>query len=268
MDVKESVNGIIINIANRDKTDSYVPPAMVSVVILAYVVIMLRYYALTFQSFDGYLMTSQMFDIMSIFVIGMALILSVFYLLLSRNVRHMRRERILRARLMDYAEASGADILGLKRIDSDICSREKERAYRIRLIVLMFPVALGIGALLLLDLQTYGIRIIVLCWILSLIAIFAVAPALTDAPRAHEKRTLPFYEEFNRISPLIGIETTEFERVIGVRSFLLFTIISALTFGLFLPVWAFMTFNDMNRHFMEQWYFEDSVIKSLRKTFA
>jgi len=268
MDAKESANGVIVNVANRDRTDSYVPPAMVSVVILAYVVMMLRYYVLIFRSFDGSLTPSQMFNVMSIFVIGMALILSVFYLLLSRNVRHMRRESILRDHLMDYAEASGADVRELRRIGSDICSQEKEGAYRIRLVALMFPVALGVSALLLLDLQTYGIRIIVLCWALSLLAIFAVAPALTNAPRAHEKRTLPFYEEFNRISSRIGVEATGFERVIGVRSFLLFTAISALTAGLFLPVWAFMAFNDMNRHFMEQWYFEDSVVRSLRRAFA
>lgn len=72
MNAKESANGIIVNIANRDRTDSYVPPAMVSLVILAYIIIMLRYYVLTARSFDGALTPAQMFNIMSIFVIGMA----------------------------------------------------------------------------------------------------------------------------------------------------------------------------------------------------
>ncbi|MDD4244855.1 MAG: hypothetical protein PHI62_01615 [Candidatus Methanomethylophilaceae archaeon] len=268
MNAKESANGIIVNVANRDKTDSYVPPAMVSLVILAYIIIMLRYYALTIESFDGALSLSQMFDIMSIFVIGMALVLSIFYLLTARNIKHMRRESTLRCLLADYAEAMGADVRNLRRMDSEIRRQEGVGSYRIRKIALVLPAALGTGSLFFLDLQVYGAGMMILCWALSLIAIFAVAPALTTAPRAHEKRTLPFYEEFNRIAPCIGMDSAGFERVIGVRSFLLFTAISALTAGLFLPVWAFMTFNDMNRHFMEQWYFEDSVIRSLRRAFA
>ena len=267
MDAKESANGIIVSVANRDKTDSYVPPAMVSLVVLAYLVIMLRYYALTLESFDGALTLSQMFNIMSIFVIGMALVLSIFYLLMSRNIKHMRRESTLRCLLANYAESVGADVRELRRIDSDIRAQEKEGSYKIRKIALVLPAALGTGALFFLDLQTYGAGMMILCWALSLVAIFAVAPALTTAPRAHEKRTLPFYEEFNRISPGIGMDTAGFERVIGARSFLLFIAVTALTAGFFLPVWAFMTFNDMNRHFMEQWYFEDSVIRSLRRAF-
>lgn len=268
MNAKESANGIIVNIANRDRTDSYVPPAMVSLVILAYIIIMLRYYVLTARSFDGALTPAQMFNIMSIFVIGMALVLSIFYLLTSRNIKHMQRESGLRCHLIDYAEAMGADVGNLRRMDSEIREQEKVRSYRIRKMMLILPAALGTGTLFFLDLRIYGAGMMILCWILSLIAIFTAAPALTTAPRAHEERTLPFYEEFNRIAPRIGTDSAGFERVLGVRSFLLFTVISALTAGLFLPVWAFMAFNDMNRHFMEQWYFEDSVIRSLRRTFA
>ncbi|MFA5452716.1 MAG: hypothetical protein WC248_04010 [Candidatus Methanomethylophilaceae archaeon] len=274
MELREAANGIIVNIAKREKTDTIIPPMMVVLVLLSYAVIITYYATTMYREYGRDIPITQLFSLVALFTIGIGLIVALFYLLMSRNVKHSEREKELRYYMVEYADANnyvcGADISNdiqrLKDINTEILAEENPAFRKNRLLYIGLPAIAGTLALLFVDLETYAIQLVAICYGISIVLAMFIAPSITVFPRQHERRAIEFYDEFNDIAVCIGIKTEKFDRRIGYRSFWVFLLISALTLGAFLIYWGYLTFKDMNKHFLEQWYYEDCLFKSIKST--
>lgn len=274
MELREAANGIIVNIAKREKTDTVIPPMMVVLVLLSYAVVITYYATTLYREYGHGIPVTQLFSLVALFMIGIGLIVALFYLLMSRNARHSERERELRHYMIEYAEANnyvcGADISNeigrLRNIDTEILSEEDPAFHKNRLMYIGLPAIAGTLALMFVDLETYAVQLVAVCYGVSIVIAIFIAPSITVFPRQHEKRAVPFYDEFNGIAACLGIKTEKFENRIGYRSFWVFLLVSVLTLGLFVIYWGYLAFNDMNRHFLEQWYYEDTLFRSVKST--
>lgn len=273
-DSKETANGIILNIARREKSDTFVPPSMIAVVLLAYVAVVGYYSVELYRRYTVPMPLAQMFGLIALFSIGVGLIMAIFYILMSRNVRHSERERELRHLMIAYAEANsrvcGADLSGdiaaLNDIDGRIDAEEDARFNPRKLLWICVPAVIGMFMLVFTGTEKYALWIVAACYALSFITAMLLAPGITVFPHDHEKRTAEFYDRFGGTAECLGLKTVRYEKRIGYRSFWLFLALTVVTLGVFLVYWAFLTFDDMNRHFSEQWHYEDSLFISIRET--
>lgn len=265
-------NDIIETIVSREKTDLVLPPAMVAFVILSYVAIVLSYLRTVIITYGRDVPAAQAFGISALYLIGNGLVLAFFYLLMTRNKRHSRRESHLRKSLLKYAESCnlscGADLTTsietLKSMDMEMDRKENLELSHGRIIYALIPMAFGSVILAAVDLTTNYVLVFSGLFIISIILLLAIAPSVTEFPRKHEMAAIDFAEEFHKIAPFLGISAKPHARTMGFRSFILFVILSVLTAGLFIALWAFLVFRDMNWHFIVQWSYEDGILRSIR----
>ena len=99
----------------------------------------------------------------------------------------------------------------------------------------------------------------------SLLALMLTIRGVTNFAYNHEKRWIEFLVPFEKALSALNVKVpTTFTKQVGFRSFVLFLALSVLTGLLFLPIWAYLLFKDMNKHFVEQWIWENSLIRTLR----
>lgn len=270
-EVRDAANKIIRAILSRERTDIRLPPVMVSIIILAYVVIIIYYAKDMFSRYDS-VPLPQLFTLIAMFTIGAGLLIAIFYLLMIRNAKHAEREKELRSAMIEYAESNnilcGSDIAEwverLKAIDADICEKEKIEFNWFYLILIMVPILIGTVIVILTGDTDRLLTIVGISFLASLAVAILVTPTITTFPMKHELRALVFFKEWNSSSVSLGLPFEQVDRTIGYRSFWVSLILTVLTLGIYWIFWAYAMFRDMNRHFEEQWYFEDNLLKSLR----
>ncbi|NLL94405.1 MAG: hypothetical protein GX224_01405 [Thermoplasmatales archaeon] len=267
-----AANEIIEGILSRERTDIVLPPAMVAFVVLTYVAIAIAYVAEVVKTHGADIPPAQTFGLSAIYLIGNGLVLAVFYLLITRNRWHSKRESGLRKSLIRYAEACnlscGADITPqiarLKAADAEVDAVDESKLAGRKMAYALIPMAFGSMVLAAVDTAQNAIWVFVFLYGVSLLILLAMAPSVTEFPRHHEMAAIGFAEEFRHVAPFLGISAVPHGRTMGYRSFWLFVVLTALTAGFFVAAWAYLAFRDMNWHFTVQWRYEDEILRSVR----
>lgn len=270
-EIRDATNRILESIADRESTDIRIPPSMIALIMISYVVVTVYYVTSVYSKYD-YIPPQQMFTMAALFAIGAALVIAMMYTLTTRNTKHCRRETKLRESLIEYAELNnhicGYDLTGqiekMKETNNSI-KRDESMDRRPSVIPILIPVIISLVLLCFANLREHLIPIIAACYIIALVISVLINPNLTRFPRQHDLRSKEFYQWFDSIAAFLGIEDCQYVTTIGPRSFWLFLFLSVITAGLFLIFWVYLMFRDMNRHFDMQWAYEDNIFRSVRK---
>lgn len=270
----ECSNNIILNISDRERSDLILYPLMVAVVILTYLVIQIYYVVKLFSQYGRDVEFEHMFGVLALLLIGVSLILAIFYLLMVRNSNHSKREASLREAMIGYIECLGEEnnvdvskhVKGMRSLDQRFRNDEKLGNPKKNIFWVMLPALFGFAIMWIPALHDYIVWVIVLCLVMSLIMALVIAPHVTTFPKSHDKRTMEFTQAFCESYRKMGVNLVPTSKSVGYRSFWLFAILTIVTVGFFSIVWIYFVFNDMNRHFEEQWRFEDRLLRSVRSS--
>lgn len=270
---REAGNRIIMNITDRDRSDLVLYPAMIAVVILSYLVILLLYVLSVLREYGSDLPPlDQIFGVLALLLMGVSILLAVFYLLMIRNKNHSKRESDLRKAMTEYIDTNcftcGQDLTSyvekMKRLDSKFDMEEKMGNPKKQIFWIALPALLGFLLMWIPSLRDYVVYVLLGCFALSIIVALIIAPHVTTFAREHDKRTKEFTYAFCEAYRSMGTNLVPTSKTVGYRSFFLFGILTVITIGAFSVVWIYLVFSDMNKHFMEQWKFEDRLLRSVR----
>lgn len=266
-------NEIITNICDRDGSDMLVEPTLVTVVLGSYVIFTISYaisQAWRLQSLaeDGLLAM----HVATFLTLGILVVMSVFFLLMSRNEKHSQREKQLRNIMIRYVEeinnsqCNNLDkyIIGMKKINDKILDKERPAPARKWGAIIVAPLIL-MALSSFSDSNPLAVPILSLALLTSLLALISTIRGVTNFSYNHEKRWIEFLIPFGEAMGVLNIKIPNpFKKQVGFRSFVLFFALLVVTGFLFLPIWAYVLFKDMNKHFVEQWIWENSLIRGLK----
>lgn len=265
-------NKIIMNIGDRDRSDLVMYPLMVAVVLFSYLAILIYYVFNLFSKYRGDVPYDHMFGVLALLLMGTSLILAMFYLLMVRNANHSKREATLRDGMIEYIEANGLmetvdvsqHLKKLKGLDERYKREEKLGNPKKNIIWIALPALSGFLLMWIPALREFSVYIIIFCYIMSIIIALVVAPHVTTFAAKHDKRTREFTEAFCNAYRVFGVKLTPTSKTVGYRSFPIFAILTIVTLGFFSIYWVYTIFSDMNKHFIEQWRFEDHLMRNVR----
>ena len=274
MDSVKACNRIILNITDRDRSDMILYPLMIAVVLVSYVAIFVYYTLSVFGRYDGVPPWEHMFGVLALLLMGISLILAVFYLLMVRSANHSKREADLRKALIDYVvffgSRKGSDVSqhvkNLKGLDEKYLRDERIGNPKRDILWVAAPGILGFMLLFIPQLEDHILTLIAACFLLSVIIALIVIPDVTTFGSKHDKRSLEFTSAFSNAVRPLNMKIVPMSRSIGYRNFGLFAILTVITLGAFSIIWTYTIFGDMNKHFREQWKFEDHLFRMVRDT--
>jgi|GEM_PF-1356176 len=274
MDSVKACNRIILNITDRDRSDMILYPLMITVVLVSYIAIFVYYTISVFERYSGMPPWEHMFGVLALLLMGISLILAVFYLLMVRSANHSRREADLRKALIDYVEffgsRKGADVSqhvkNLKGLDERYLRDERIGNPKRDILWVAAPGILGFMMMFIPQLEDHILLLIAGCFLLSVIIALIVIPDVTTFGLKHDKRSLEFTSAFSNAVRPLNMKVVPMSKSVGYRNFGVFAILTLITLGAFSVVWTYMIFGDMNKHFHEQWKFEDHLFRMVRDT--
>jgi hypothetical protein len=274
MDSVKACNRIILNITDRDRSDMILYPLMIAVVLVSYIAIFVYYTISVFERYSGMPPWEHMFGVLALLLMGISLILAVFYLLMVRSANHSRREADLRKALIDYVEffgsRKGADVSqhvkNLKGLDERYLRDERIGNPKRDILWVAAPGILGFMMMFIPQLEDHILLLISGCFLLSVIIALIVIPDVTTFGLKHDKRSLEFTSAFSNAVRPLNMKVVPMSKSVGYRNFGVFAILTLITLGAFSVVWTYMIFGDMNKHFHEQWKFEDHLFRMVRDT--
>ncbi len=272
-DSREVANRILANVHRREKTDLVIEPFLVLVVIVAFMVL-INYFMVsllisTLRAGDG--VSELFFNIGLYMVLHLLIITAGFYLLMSRNEKHSKREDELRSLLLEYFRCKVEDheiqrpLRGM--VETDEAIRRKERPVSTWRALIWIGLPLFITVLMVEPALSFAaVALGLFFYLVSFLALVYVVRNITNLSYHHERRWLAFQKHMVDAAKRTGMRIGHPSRkTIGIRSFLVFIVVSVMTYGLFFPIWIWLLLKDMNRHFEEQWLFEESLIEALRE---
>ena len=268
---RDSANGIIEAIADRERSDLKLPPSLVCFIIIVYLIVVISYVTNIYERYD-YIPFQQMLTVIALFTIGAALVFAIVFSLVRRNRKHSEREARLRKYLLEYCETNdhicGYDLsTGIERMrkaSDDLTRIETVEGRRPSVFILSIPIVVSLVLITMSEFRDQMIQVIGICYGISLLMALLIMPGITTFPKRHEDAYREFYEGLESISGQLGIDASGYETTIGYRSFWVFIVFSVLSLGLFLIYWTYLMFKDMNGHFDMQWAFEDNLFRSIR----
>lgn len=249
-------------------------PAMIAIVMLSYLSIFSLYIASLFSRYGTDVPREQMFGAFALLVMGVSIMLAVFYLLMTRNADHSARESLLRKTMTAYIEASacvcGTDatpyIEKLRRMDARMDSEERMGNPRILMMWIVLPALAGFLLIWTPALRDNAVPVVIVSLLVSLVLAAVISPHATSFASEHDKRTREFTAAFCDVCRSFDIKLVPTSRTVGYRSFKVFAVLTVVTLGFFSIYWVYLVFNDMNKHFLEQWRFEDGLLRNVRST--
>jgi hypothetical protein len=273
MSSKNVANEIITNIYYRDRTDILVEPVLVAIVLGSYLLFTISY-AISQMGRWGSLSEDGVLamHVATFLTLGLLIMMSIFFLLMSRNEKHSQREAELRSAMIRYLEElnhlQGRDlekhIAEMRRIDETIVRKEHPAPAKWWAMLIAAPLVLMVLSSFT-DTAPMAVPVLGLALAASFIALAFTIRGVTNFSYNHEKRWMGFLLPFHKALRELRVPfPNEFQKQVGFRSFLLFFILSIVTGWLFMPVWSYLLFRDMNLHFQEQWTWENCLVKSLR----
>ena len=205
-----------------------------------------------------------------IFVTGIAVIISIIYLQISRRYLHQDRDVKLMTDLLAYV-TDMFDYYGIREthylstMRSCIGVKTGLKAFRIRFLLSVTPAVLGLIILVFNATKSEMYNVTYSLFITSLVIDVILMIQCVAYPRAHEKKYVIFSDAFVDSMARCGIRIKGYEPVIGFRPFIPFLILSIVTVGIFFLFWIFRSMADMDRHLEEQWIFENAIMVALRR---
>lgn len=266
-------NEIITNIYDRDRTDIMVEPVLVTVVLASYLLFTVSYAVSQLNRIQTLSENGVLaMHVATFLTLGLLIMMSIFFLLMSRNEKHSQREKELRMAMIRYLEElnhlRGRNLDGyiaqMRNIDSKITSRERPAPARKWGIIIVSPLLLMVVSSFT-DTAPLAVPVLGLALATSFIALVLTIRGVTNFAYNHEKAWMEFLTPFHKSLKDLQIAfPNKFEKQVGFRSFLVFLIASIVTGWLFMPIWAYLLFRDMNLHFRQQWIWENCLVRTLR----
>jgi len=271
MDTRSAANGVVKAVCRGDKRDMTMNPLAILIVILGFVIFSV-YYMVIVHDIESYAALPFFFSLAVLILVLIACFTPLFivYLLLIRNRRHSKREKELRAALIDYLEASGIgteQLEEMRKADTEITNAEVPSSPK-KIMYLAVP----------------GVIVSVICWatpvindylgevsyiliVAFLLLGMASFPSITEMPYDHEKRFMGFYGLAAAAFLNIGIELDEFPATIKEVSYDKMRLYSIVTLGAYSVYWAYVCLSSMNKHFAVHRRIEFTLISSLKEKF-
>jgi len=188
----------------------------------------------------------------AISIAATVIVLLLIYKLLKRHNLHLVREANLRRAVIDYFKFKGEEkgagynvyqyTQAMEGTDREGLATEKPQDALLWTILCIIP-------------------------IINLIAYILIAYWLTSFSSAHDRRFYAFAQNSQYAGSQIGMGNImpPMWRPVPDRSFILYFILTIITFGLFAIYWVYVLIKDVNEHFKNEWEFEDALARELQR---
>ena len=245
----------------RMESDSYMSAAWVIVPILPVVASILFFTGIFLTALSGGFVTTPptpgttpMFaagfaGLLAIFVVGIFAvgILYVFmlYKLVKRRNAHFNRQRFLYEDLINMAK----DLASKKGVDLSLPLNNLDRTHREAMVE---------------ETEKSAALWVILTLVTGIAGLYVFYFLMKDFFK-HERREDLFIDDLNRALITNGFTVNLPRRNVPIpdRSFILYFILSFITFGLFQIYWLYVLLEDPNNHFRQQALIEDTIISQV-----
>lgn len=267
----DATEKVLKTILGRTWTDLIFRPSLVIVAIASYLIFATYYihqvHTFTLPSSDSDALIGDTF----ILLIGSLVILLIVLILMIGNNAHEKHEMALRKDIIEYLKVrqrrNAPDISStldeLVSIDDSVKDDPGRKKERYNLLFILLVVSVFIVLSLIPNLGIYQEIFMILNYVMTIGVVMITVPSISTFILKHEKGTVKFCDKLCDLSDelQLGIAPLDLEEVhMPLNRYRVYTVI---TLGLFGVYWLTRVFAIRNRHYMEQWYFEDCLFISL-----
>ncbi len=236
---------IIETVSQRGNTDEIIPEWWVLLPILAVLLSVV-------VSIAGFFIPALFIVSIGASIVGTIIVLILIYKLLKRHNLHLVREAALRRSIIDYfrfkGEEKGAGMnvypytQAMEGIDREGLAVEKPQDALLWTILCIIP-------------------------IINYVAYILIGYWLTNFSPGHDRRFFAFAQNTQYAGNQVGMQNIlpQMWRPVPERSFILYIILTIITFGLFAIYWAYVLIKDLNEHFKNEWEFEDALVAQMQR---
>ena len=189
------------------------------------------------------------FGLLAIFYIGLFVVgiiwVFMLYKLVKRRNTHFARQRFLYEDLANTVKELGTK----KGVDLSLPMNNLERTYREAMVE---------------ETEKSAALWAILTFITGIAALYIFYFLMKDFFK-HERKEELFFEDLNRALITAGLTMNLPRRTVPIpdRSFILYFILSLITFGIFQIYWLYVLLEDPNNHFRQQAMIEDTIISQV-----
>ena len=257
---------IVMDIKRRDTTDVRIYPFLIAAVVLAFVGTAL-FGLLTNGSRTGEEHANYM---LGVTIVTVGILLSLMYLLISRNYKHARRDADLAVHMCMLAQQLESDHMfgdgkTLRMMSQSVPSVKLQKVFYGVFVVALIPALAGTCYLVLNGPTASTVSMANTMYAASLILTAAALVLNIGFPKKHETEFMEFTDLFCEGVSYAGGRAPRYQPVIGVRHWALMLMLTLATLFLFFPVWIYMSMRDMNRHLDQQWAYEEDLVRFLEE---
>ena len=257
MDQNDQCVSIVKSIDKRNSVDLRIYPSIVMIVLLVFIAV--SWYFILFVGSGE----SRDRDLSGITVTGLAVLISLIHVNISRIIKHNNRDKELMLNLVKYSESIGLDSKCISAMRCCALNFPTFKEIKVAYVASLVPAVFGILALMFNLNHGEGFTLTVILMLFSLLFSFIVMVMTITYPREHEKNFVNFSDNIVEAFSKKGIKIDGYEPAIGYRPLPLLIVLTVITLGFFFPLWIYLSIRDMNRHFDEQWKFENSVLDAI-----
>ncbi len=269
----DATEKVLKTILGRTWTDLIFRPSLVIVAIASYLIFATYYihqvHTFTLPSSDPDVLIGDTF----ILLIGSLVIVLIVLILIIGNNAHEKHEAALRKDIIEYLkirQQRDADDISsildeLISIDDSVKDDPGQKREKYNLLFILLVVSVFIILSLIPDLGIYQELFMILNYVVTIGVVMIAVPSISTFILKHEKGTVKFCDKLCDLSDelQLGIAPLDLEEVhMPLKRYRIYT---AVTLGLFGVYWLTLVFAIRNRHYMEQWYFEDCLFISLEE---
>lgn len=179
-----------------------------------------------------------------VFVVGIIWVFLLYKLVKRRNT-HFARQRFLYEDLANTVK----ELASKKGVDLSLPMNNLERTYREAMVE---------------ETEKSAALWAILSFITGIAVLYIFYFLMKDFFK-HERKEELFFEDLNRALITAGITMNLPRRTVPIpdRSFILYFILSLITFGIFGIYWIYVLLEDPNNHFRQQAMIEDTIISQV-----
>lgn len=272
-DLIDATDRVLKTILGRTWTDLVFRPSLVLVVIFSYI-----FYA-TYYIYRVHVssLTSSNPDMLVgdtlILLIGSLVVVLIVVILMFGNTAHEKHESALRKDLIEYLKIRQANdtidlsstISELISIDESAVDIKNKKKDTVNLLFILIVATVFISLSLIPNLGLYQEIFMILNYLLTIGIAMIALPSLSTFLSDHEKGTVRFCDELCKVSDVLGLGIVPLDLKTVDMPLQKYRIYTVVTLGIFGIYWLTRVFAIRNKHYMEQWYFEDCLFVSLEE---
>ncbi|MDD3379216.1 MAG: hypothetical protein PHG86_04440 [Candidatus Methanomethylophilaceae archaeon] len=272
-DLIDATDRVLKTILGRTWTDLFFRPSLVLVVIFSYIF----YAAYYIYRVHTHSLTSSDPDVLLgdtfILLIGSLVIVLIVVILMFGNTAHEKHESALRKDMIEYVKVRQDDdscdvsstISDLIAIDESIADLKNRKKDTHNLLFILMVAIVFILLSLIPNMGLYQEVFMILNYLLTICIVMVALPSLSTFLADHEKGTVKFCDKLCEISDVLGLGVVSLDVKIIDIPMKKYRIYAIATLGVFGIYWLIRIFAIRNKHYMEQWYFEDCLFISLEE---